>query len=123
MAVMTELFRRILDGQVVCYVSILKLDDVFKEKKLEEKKFRGSGCIEYEITDDKIILTMDKEVQGKETIVVPLADDLSFGTRPIGEEYKLPPDAPCFRMEIFSGTLKLATTLDFVDAGYVDNAL
>jgi hypothetical protein len=35
MALMTELFRRILDGQVVRYVSIFKLDDVFNEKKPE----------------------------------------------------------------------------------------
>jgi hypothetical protein len=124
MAVMTDLFKRILGGQVVRYVSVLSLDDVFKDKKPREKKLGGAGRrIEYEITDDGIVLTAGRDSLEKETVVVPLADDLSFGTRPIGEEYKLPPDAPCFRMEIFNGTLKLATTLDFVDAGYVDKAL
>jgi hypothetical protein len=117
MAVMMDLLKRILDGQVVRYVSVLNLDDVFKEKKPEEKKFGGAGRIEYEITGDKIILTMENDMPEKKTIVVPLADDLSFGTRPIGEEYGYPENAPCFRMEIFSGILKLATTLDFEERG------
>jgi hypothetical protein len=118
MAVMTELFRRILDGQVVRYVSVLKLDDVFNEKKPEEKKFAGSGRIEYEITDDEIILTMEGDVPGKETIVIPLTDDLSFGIKPIGDFYGHPADAPCFRMEIFGVKLPLAITLDFMDSEY-----
>jgi hypothetical protein len=123
MAVMTDLFKRMLDGQVVRYVSILNLDDIFKKEKPKEKRFIGGGRIKHEITDDKITLTMEHGVPEKETIVIQLTDDLSFGLRPIGEVYKLPTDAPCFRMELFNETSKLATTLDFADADYVDEAL
>jgi hypothetical protein len=118
MAVMTDLFKRILEGQVVRYVAVFNLDDALKEKKPKEKKFACDGRIEHEITNDEIVLTMGRDTPKKETITIPITDDFSFGIRPIGEAHKLPPDAPCFRMELFSEKLKLATTLDFVDKNY-----
>jgi hypothetical protein len=123
MAVMTELFRRVLDGQIVRYVSVFNLEDAFKKGKSKEKKLNCPGGIGYEITDEKIVFALEQDVPEKETIVVPLTDDLGFRIRTIGEVYGYPENAPCFRMELFSEKTKLATALDFIAADYVDKIL
>jgi hypothetical protein len=61
---------------------------------------------------------MERDVPEKETISIPLTDDLSFGIKPIGDFYGHSADAPCFRMEIFGVQSPLAITLDFIDAKY-----
>jgi hypothetical protein len=61
---------------------------------------------------------MGWDVPEKETIVIPLTDDLSFRIKPIGGFYGHPADLPCFRVEIFGVKLPLAITLDFIDSEY-----
>jgi hypothetical protein len=114
---MTEIAKKIaeiLDNKLVSFVSIMDLDAALRRSG-EAKQFSTFGPIEHKIHDAEIIFTMEHDVPEKETLVIPLADDMIIKTTACGKQLGLPDDEEVYSLKLLSNTLRIVAGINYVD--------
>jgi hypothetical protein len=109
-----EKIRAILDNKIVSFVSIMDLDEALRGGD-NAKQFSTLGPIGFVINDDEMVLTMEHEVPKKETMVIPLADDMIVETAPCGKSLGFSDDDTVHSLKVLSNSLRVVAVLQYVD--------